>query len=77
LSLEIRKSNFYFVEQNFSDIISEVQEGADGIRSESNIIRKTILFHDMSKLKCVEVLDSTKSYIELYWYDWYDGAKLK
>lgn len=77
MSLEIRKSNFYFVEQNFSDIISEVQEGADGIRSESNIIRKTILFHDMSKLKCVEVLDSTKSYIELYWYDWYDGAKLK
>ncbi|SEK40754.1 DUF6516 family protein [Paenibacillus sp. OK003] len=72
MSLEIRKSNFLFIESNFSDIISEVRDGANGIRSDSRSIRKTIVFHDFSKLICIEELDKGRNFIELYWYDWYE-----
>ncbi|MFB5760041.1 toxin-antitoxin system TumE family protein [Paenibacillus medicaginis] len=71
MSLEIRKSNFYFIEENYSDIIQEVREGANGIPSDGKSVRKTILFRDFSKMYCVELLDTAKQYIELYWYDWY------
>lgn len=75
MSLKIAKSNFKFIEKNFSDIISEIRENANGIRSDSRSIRKTILFHDFSKLICIEELDMDRCFIELYWYDWYDSNK--
>ncbi|MDP4095640.1 DUF6516 family protein [Paenibacillus sp. P96] len=75
MSLEIRRSNFLFIEQNFSDIIQEVREGADGLHSDGRAVRKTIIFHDFSKMYCVEMLDKDKQYIELYWYDWYNENK--
>ncbi|WP_435922558.1 toxin-antitoxin system TumE family protein [Paenibacillus sp. DYY-L-2] len=75
MALEIPKSNFRFIEQNFSDIILEIRDGVNGIRSGAKSIRKTIVFRDTSKLHCIEELDSNGSYIELYWYDWYDNNK--
>lgn len=74
MSLEIPKSNFYFVEQNFADIIEEVRDGVGGLKSDSKSARKTIVFRDMSKMHCIEELDRM-GYIELYWYDWYDSDK--
>jgi hypothetical protein len=50
----------------------EIQNGANGLQSDARNIRKTILFHDMSKMHCIEFLDETRSEIELYWYDWYE-----
>jgi hypothetical protein len=75
LSLEIRKSNFDFIEINFSDIILEIRSGIDGIPSEVRDIRKTIVFRAMSKMHCHEHLNGDKTFIELYWYDWYDDKK--
>ena len=73
MSLKIAKSNFNFIEENYSDIIYEIRESANGIQSDSRSIRKTILFHDFSKLICIEELDKSRCFIELYWYDWYDS----
>lgn len=75
MNLEMPRSNFYFIEQNFKDIIQEVREGVGGLTSHAGVIRKTIVFLDMSKMLCTEFLDDTKRYIELYWYDWYDSDK--
>jgi hypothetical protein len=72
LALEIPKSNFLLIEQNYSDIIEEVREGANGIRSDSRSKRKTIVFRDFSKLICIEELDAS-GFIEIYWYDWYNA----
>lgn len=33
------------------------------------------VFHDFSKLICIEELDMDRCFIELYWYDWYDSNK--
>lgn len=71
MSLEIPKSNFIFIEKNFSDIIQEIRNGAQGLASDARTIRKTIVFHDFSKMYCIEFLEETKTEIELYWYDWY------
>jgi len=75
VSLEIPRSNFYFIESNFQDIIAEIREGVGGLVSDSRNTRKTIVFRDMSKMYCHEFLDRGKQYIELYWYDWYDNNK--
>lgn len=75
MSLGIPKSNFYFIEANFKDIIEEIREGVNGLSSDARLIRKTIVFRDMSKMLCIESLDPTRGYIELYWYDWYDSNK--
>jgi hypothetical protein len=37
LSLKIAKSNFNFIEANFSDIISEIRESANGIHDPFHI----------------------------------------
>lgn len=71
----VQKSNFFFIEQNFSDIIEEVREGAQGKKSDSRMACKTIVFKDMSKLYCVEYFDK-KGTIELFWYDFY-GSDIK
>ncbi|MBA9084297.1 DNA-binding transcriptional regulator YiaG [Fontibacillus solani] len=39
LSLGIPKSNFYFIENNFSDIILEIRNGANGLQSEACTVR--------------------------------------
>ncbi|WP_336775357.1 toxin-antitoxin system TumE family protein [Paenibacillus sp. MMO-58] len=75
MSLGIPKSNFLFIETNFKDIIEEVREGVNGLSSQAGLIRKTIVFRDMSKMLCTEVLDPTRACIELYWYDWYGSNK--
>lgn len=75
MSLEIRKSNFFFIELNFKDIILEVRDGVDGVKSDKRHVWKTIVFRDMSKMHCHEFLDHAKQFIELYWYDWYDEKK--
>jgi hypothetical protein len=72
LSLGIPKSNFYFIEDNFSDIILEIRNGANGLQSDNGTIRKTIVFRDFSKMTCIEILDESRHEIELYWYDWYE-----
>ena len=71
MSLGIPKSNFNFIEANFSDIILEIRNGVNGLSSDARTIRKTIVFHDFSKMYCIEILNDRQSEIELYWYDWY------
>lgn len=60
------------IEQNFSDIIEEIRDGANGIRSDRRSNRKTIVFRDFSKLVCIEELDAAGC-IEIYWYDWFES----
>ncbi|UHA75469.1 toxin-antitoxin system TumE family protein [Paenibacillus sp. 481] len=72
MSLGIPKSNFNFIEINFSDIILEIRNGANGLPSDARTIRKTIVFQDLSKMYCTEILENTRREIELYWYDWYE-----
>ncbi|GGA30951.1 toxin-antitoxin system TumE family protein [Paenibacillus physcomitrellae] len=75
MALEIPRSNFRFIERNFSDLILEIRDGVGGILGGVRSIRKTIVFQDTSKLYCIEELDSNGEFIELYWYDWYDHDK--
>jgi len=75
LALKIPKSNFRFIENDFSDIIMEIRDGAQGLPNSARTIRKTIVFTDLSKMYCVEEIDRNGVFIELYWYDWYDAQK--
>ena len=72
MSLGIPKSNFNFIENNYSDIILEIRHGANGLQGDAGTIRKTIVFRDFSKMTCIEILDELRREIELYWYDWYE-----
>jgi len=71
LSLGIPRSNYFFIEQNFSDIILEIRNVVGVPYSDKRTIRKVILFHDLSKMYCTEIINDAGNDIELYWYDWY------
>ncbi|PQP83652.1 hypothetical protein C0Q44_02895 [Paenibacillus sp. PCH8] len=60
MALKIPKSNFRFIENDFSDIIMEIRDGANGLPNSARTIRKTIVFTDLSKMYCVEDIRQVK-----------------
>jgi len=68
----ISKTNYFVIDQDFSDLISDIRNGAAGLQnSPPDIIRKTILFNDLSKMHCQEIIENGK--IQHYFYDYYDA----
>ncbi|MDA1674707.1 MULTISPECIES: toxin-antitoxin system TumE family protein [Bacillus cereus group] len=72
MSTGIPRSNFRLIEKEYEDVIEEIRNGAAGLPSNPpGAIRKTIVFKDLTKLSCQEII--SEGIIEFYQYDFYDS----
>lgn len=71
MSTGIPKTNYLFIHSEFDDEIYDLRDGAAGlINNPPGAIRKTIVFNDLTKLSCQEVIKD--GIIDFYHYDFYD-----
>lgn len=71
MSTGIPKTNFRFIEDEFEEIV-EIRDGCVGLKNDPpGAIRKTIVFRDLSKLTCQEIIK--EGIINFYNYDYYDN----
>lgn len=68
MSTGIPKTNYTLLENEF-DEITEIRDGANGLPSQPGAVRKTIIFSDLTKLSCQEIIKD--GFIEYYHYDFY------
>ncbi|MGY0692013.1 toxin-antitoxin system TumE family protein [Virgibacillus sp. FSP13] len=71
MSTGLPKTNFRFLEKSYSHLIEEIRDRSNGFPSKPGSIRKTIIFNDLSKMHCHEVVKNNR--IEFYHYDLYDS----
>lgn len=72
MSSEIPKTNFRMIEREYSDLITEIRNvPLDEGEHRCEIQKKIILFRNMSRLKCREIIKN--EFISIFQYDLYDS----
>ncbi|PER55717.1 hypothetical protein CN495_08160 [Bacillus thuringiensis] len=68
MSQKLEPTSWRVIKRDFSHLIEEIRESRDSTRAE---VQMTIVFRDMSKLKCREYV--VDGFIDVFQYDLYDG----
>lgn len=68
MSTGYKATSWARISRDYEDVIIEIR---DSIRSESGLVEKTIVFDNMTKLKCRECIKNEE--IEFFQYDYYDS----
>jgi Family of unknown function (DUF6516) len=76
MTLKIPRTGFHVLKLDFPDLLMEIRDKDQRslpsryMSKGFSVQAKVLVFHDLSKLHCIEKVDIATQEIEEYWYDW-------